>query len=58
MIFFSAMIVDCMGLIYSMAIYLGEIGTECNTRWNGVHQFKREKLNYRDSRSLPYEAGS
>lgn len=36
------MIVDCMGLIYSMAIYLGEIGTECNTRWNGVHQFKRE----------------
>lgn len=40
--FFSAMIVDCMGLIYSMAIYLGEIGTECNTRWNGVHQFKRE----------------
>lgn len=31
-----------MRLIYSMAIYLGEIGTKCNTRWNGVHQFKRE----------------
>lgn len=22
--------------------HLSRIGTECNTRWNGVHQFKRE----------------
>lgn len=37
MIFFLVMIVDCMGFIYSMVIYFGEIGIECNIRWNGVY---------------------